>query len=251
MAANFLVAILIYMQFSDTSNSLGLIQDISFLLGVDLNNYLIADRTRNVNERYRMVWMMIFEAYGGWKWQDDNANATPYTDVNVVSGTAIGSLPTGTLTIREAQLKDANIVYHRLQCITEQEYFDLGGDSVWNGITGFPIYLLPYEDTWKLIPAPNYSLSSALRIYFDADISAFVSSDTTKVPGFASPFHRMLSIGAALDYALSRKMQDKVSYLQNLWNDYEKRLRDFYSKRYVARYPGRLGSGEDLVEAFR
>lgn len=239
------------MQFSDTTTSQGLIQDISFLLGVDLNNYLIADRTRNINERFRMVWMMIFESYGGWKFQDDNANATPYTDVTVVSGTGTGALPTGALTIREAQLKDSNSVYHRLTPISEQEYFDMGGDSRWNGMTGQPQYFLPYEDTWKLLPAPNYSLASALRIYFDPDITTFVYTDTTRVPGFASPFHRMLSIGAALDYALSRKLPDKVVYLQNLWNDYEKRLRDFYSKRYLARYPHRIMAGTDLMEEFR
>lgn len=238
------------MQFSDTSTKLGIVQDITFLLGVDTNNYVIADRTRNVNERYRMVWQMIFESYGGWKWQDDNSNANPYTDVNIVSGTATGALPTGTLTIREAQLLDANSVYHRLTLITEQEYFEMGGDSQWNGITGFPQYLLPYEDTWKLIPAPNFTLSSALRIYFDADISSFAATDTTKVPGFASPFHRILSIGAALDYALARNMRDKVVYLQNLWNDYEKRIRDFYSKRYMGRFPMRIVPGEDLMETY-
>jgi hypothetical protein len=251
MATNVFGCHLTYMQFSDTSTNQGIIQDISFLLGVDLNNYLISDRTRNINERFRMVWQMIFESYGGWKWQDDNSNSNPYTDVDVDSGVATGALPTGALTIREAQIKDSNGVYHQIQCITEQEYFDMGGDSRWNQATaGQPQYLLPYEDTWRLLPAPNYTLSGALRIYFDADISTFAASDTTKVPGFASPFHRMLSIGASLDYALSRKMQDKVVYLQNLWNDYEKRLRDFYSKRYFTRYPARINPGHDLVNEY-
>jgi hypothetical protein len=239
------------MQYSDTTTKQGLVQDISFLLGVDLNNYTIEDRTRNMNERFRMVWQMIFESYGGMKFQDDNANATPYGDVNVSSGVGTGSIPTGALTVREAQLKDSSGVYHPLVCITEQEYFKMGADASWNNQTGFPSYIMFYEDTWKLLPAPNYTLASALRIYFDADISVFTTADTTKVPGFASPFHRMLSIGAALDYALSRKMQDKVVYLQNLWNDYEKRLRDFYSKRYIARFPGRITPGEDLVDEFR
>lgn len=239
------------MQFSDPSLKQGIIEDITFLLGVDTNNYPVADRTRNVNERFRMVWGMIFDSYGGWKFQDDNANANPYTDINVVSGTGTGSLPTGALTIRDAQLLDSGGAYHPLRCITDREYFDMGGDAVWNSQTGFPSYLLPYEDTWKLLPAPNFTLTAALRVYFDADITTFTASDTTKVPGFASPYHRMLSIGAALDYAMARNLKDKVVYLQNLWNDYEKRLRSFYSKRYVARYPGMLNPGRGLLEIYR
>lgn len=239
------------MQFSDNTGGQGIIEDISFLLGADSNNYKIADRTRNVNERFRMVWDMIFESYGGWKWQDDNANANPYGDVNVSSGVGTGGLPTGTLTVREAQLKDSSGVYHPLICITEEEYVAMGGDAVWNNQTGFPSYILFYEDTWKLLPSPNYTLAGALRIYFDADITTFATTDTTKVPGFASPYHRMLSIGAALDFAMARNLKDKAVFLQNLWNDYEKRLRGFYEKRYLARYPGRFNPGEDLMKTYR
>lgn len=238
------------MVYSDTVTKQGLIQDISFLLGVDLNNYTIEDRTRNINERFRTVWSIIFDGYGGMKFQDDNLNAAPYSDVSIASGTGTGSLPTGALTVREVQLKDANGVYRKIRCITEQEYFEMGADARWNGQTGQPTFIFFYEDIWKLLPAPNYTLASALRIYFDQEISTFSTSDTTKVPGFASPFHRILSIGGALDYALSHGLADKVAYLQTLWNDYAYRLKGFYAKRYQARYPHALRSGEDIMETY-
>lgn len=238
------------MVYSDTSGLQGIIQDITFFLGVDLNNYKIEDRTRNVNGRFGMVWEMIFESYGGWRWQDDNANANPYGDQDIVSGTGTGALPSGALTVRGVQLKDSSGVYHPITCITEEEYLERGGDAVWNGVTGFPSFMLVYEDTWKLLPTPNYTQTQSLRVYFDRDISSFATTDTTKVPGFASPFHRMLSIGAALDYAIARNLTNKQVSLQQLWNDYEQRLRSFYSKRYLARFPARINPGEDLMVDF-
>mgnify|MGYP006408286223 FL=1 len=56
------------MQFSDTSNLDGIVQDITFLLGnIGTTEYVLNDRARNVNERYRQVWEVIFNAYGGWE----------------------------------------------------------------------------------------------------------------------------------------------------------------------------------------
>lgn len=236
-----------FMQFNDTANKTGIIQDITFLLGIDTNGYPLADRTRNINERFRMVWQMIFDSYGGWKFQDDNSDATPYTDQNLTSGTGIYTLPSGALTVRFVEVLNSGGTYERLRPLTEEEFKQAGGDIMLTS-NSTPTYYLLYEDQIKLVPYPNYSQANGLRIYFDAGISTFVVTDTTKVPGFASPFHRMLSIGAALDYALARGLADKVTYLQNLWNDYETRLRQFYSKRFVDRQPKHISLGADLMD---
>jgi hypothetical protein len=237
------------MMFSNNSTKTGLIDDITFLLGIDVNAYPLLDRTRNINERYKMVWQMIFEAYGGWKFQDDNLNTVPYADQTLTSGTATYTLPTGALTINMAEIMDSNSIWSRLIPITEEEYNKMGADAS-NTTSSIPVYYMPYEDTIKLIPTPNYTVASGLRVYFDQGVSEFVYTDTTKTPGFASPFHRMLSIGAALDYALANDIGNKVIYLQNLWNDYERRLKEFYSKRYHDRYPHKIRRGIDLMEEF-
>ena len=54
------------MQFSDTTNNLGIIQDITFKTGVSTNQYTIADRTRNINNWYMRVTGWILEADGRW-----------------------------------------------------------------------------------------------------------------------------------------------------------------------------------------
>lgn len=242
------------MVFSDTSTSQGIIQDITFLLGVDTTAYSLADRTRNANERFRMVWQMIFEAYGGWKFMDDNVSdvstGVPYADQTITSGTGLYPLPAAALTINNVEMKSSSgSSFERLIGITHEEFMAMGGDGAFTA-TGVPRYYLLQGDILRLLPVPNFTLAAALRIYFDQGISVFLTTDTTKVPGFATPFHRMLSIGGALDYAMARGIQDKVVYLSNLWNDYERRLKDFYSKRFMERFPHRIRAGPDLVDEF-
>ena len=237
------------MQFRDISTKQGLIEDITFLLGIDINGYGIEDRTRNINERYRQVWSMIFESYDGWKFQDDNLSANPYADQTLTSGTATYSLPTGSLSINMVLVKDSAGNYQiPLEAISQEEYQQMGAES-YNTTNGVPRYYLLYEDQLQLVPGPNYTFASTgIRVYFDQGVSTFAITDTTKVPGFASPFHRALSIGASLDYAQARGLTDKIPMLLNLWNDYERRIRSFYSKRFIDKRPARIPAGMDLMD---
>ena len=239
------------MQFNSNADSQDIISDITFLLaGVDTTNYALKDRTRNVNERYRMIWHMIFEAYGGWKFQDDNLATDPYGDQTLTSGTGTYALPSGTLTVNMVEIKNSGGTYEILRPITWKEFKKIGGDAAYTS-NATPVYYLLYEDTIKLLPTPNFTVASTgLRVYFDRGISAFASTDTTTTPGFATPFHRMVSVGASLDYAISRGLTEKATQLQNLWNDYERRLKAFYSKRYFDKYPNKFKIPTDLVEEF-
>jgi hypothetical protein len=241
------------MQYSDSANKQGIIEDIDFLVGTDSTQYSTANKTRNVNERQRMVWTAIFESYGGWRFMDDNSSDTttgiPYADINIVSGTGLYGLPTGALTVSEVSILTSATARQKLNGITPEEWSRMQGDASYTA-TSTPLMFMLQGDVIRIVPIPNYSLTAALRVYFDADFATFTASDTTRVPGFASPFHRMLSVGAALDYALTNGMQTKVVDLQNLWNDYERRLRVFYNRRYLARFPHRIDPGTDLMSEF-
>lgn len=250
------------MVFSDPSGKSGLIEDCTFLLGVDLNAYPIAERTRNINERFRMIWSIIFQAYGGWKFVDNNvANTTtgvPYADQNIVSGTGLYSLPSEALTVNGVEMKPAaGSTFQVLQPITEEQFLELGGDGRWS-TDSVPYYYMLFGDVIRLLPSPNFSLASSLRVYFDQGISTFSVTDTTKTPGFDPTFHRALSVGAALDYAQARDLTNKVTYLQNLWNWYAGdqlngvpgAIEKFYVGRFRARMPNRISSSIDLVDEY-
>lgn len=242
------------MVFSDTTNKQGIVEDITFLLGIDINGYPLADRTRNVNERFRVVWQMIFESYGGWRYMDDNVSdatsGVPYADQTLTSGTGLYSLPSGSLTIDSVQIKTSSGgTWNRLRPVSDEEFLRRGADGAFSS-DGTPWGYMLQGDILRLLPTPNYTLASAMRIYFNQGISTFVATDTTKTPGFASPFHRMLSVGAALDYAIARGLGEKKAELKNLWDDYEARLKAFYSKRWRDVAPPRIGGRRDLMREF-
>lgn len=243
------------MQYNSETNNQDIISDISFWTGADLNSYSLKDRTRDVNETFREIWAIIFESYGGWKFMDDNisdaSTGVPYTDQTITSGSGLFPLPTGALAVDGVQMKTtASGPLNPLKPITLEQFLDMGGDGAFPA-TGVPLYYLLQGDIGRLLPTPNFTLATALRVMFDQDISSFLTTDTTKVPGFAVTFHRMLSIGPSLNYCdMNKGLEAKAVKLQNRWNKYEVRLRDFYSKRFKALFPHRIPPAADLVEEF-
>lgn len=242
------------MQVSDTSGKQGLIEDITFLTGVDTNKYPTADRIRNMNEWQRKVWSWIFESYGGWLFIDDNVSYTtgtgdvPYADLNFDSSKSMVPLPSAALSIIGVEIRTVSGgPLEPLQIITYEQFLDMGGDAAFPN-TAIPIYALIQGDVIRPIPAPNYTLTAACRVYFDQDFTAIASNATTYVPGFAAPFHRILSIGASLDYAVARVIDKKISSFSALAVDYERRIRSFYAKRLKALNPKKVSvGGSDLV----
>lgn len=234
----------------------GIIDDISFLLGngINLSNYSIQDRIRNINLRASMVWSSIFESYGGWLFMDDNtsdnSSGLPYADQAISANQGLYQLPSTALTVIGVEIKYVNgTTWIPMRPLTHEQFLDAGGDAAFP-TSSTPWAYMAQGDILRLLPAANYTQSASLRVFFDAEMQLFLITDTSKTPGFASPFHRMLSVGAALDYAESHGMTSEITTLSNKWNDLDKRLRNFYSNRFKAMLPHRITPGEDLVDEF-
>lgn len=241
------------MQWNSQSDQQDLVSDITFHTGVDTNTYSLKARARAANEWQRIVWTWIFEAYGGWKMVDVNtsssADAAIYAEQTLTSGTGLYAIPTAAVTIDFIEVKDAAGNYHKLRPMTMEEFIARGGDAAFTS-TGTPEWYLPTGDVFRILPTPNYTVASTgIRVYFDQEFAIFLSTDTTKVPGFDPIFHRALSIGASIDWCRVRA-KDKLPGLLQAMGDYERRIKSFYSKRYKEHFPPRILPGEDLVKEF-
>ena len=231
------------MQFNDAANKQGIVQDITFLTGVDTNKYSLADRTRNVNEWLRNAWVWIFQSYGGWEFADDNQTSAPSTlptaTQNLVSGTGVYGLPTGSLSINRVEiLQTDGLTWFQLEPIAlEQIPYAEGRFLQTNGMPRF--YRL-VGDLVKLYPTPNYSVTNGIKIFFEQEMTNFVASDTTAVPGFASPFHRILSLGASYDYAMANGIDDKIQSLLPQIAAKKADLMKFYQSRFTEMFPTRI-----------
>lgn len=177
------------MQFNSETNNKDLISDITFLLGnIGTSEYSLKDRARNMDERFRQVWQWIFASYGGWQFVDDNTSdisTFPYAEVNITSGTAVYVLPSGTLTIHGVEVKDSNSVFHVVRPTTYEEIREVEGVDDFMSTDGTPQWYVPHGDVLEFFPAPNFTVTNGIRVYFDRDIATFAptGADTTlKIP---------------------------------------------------------------------
>ena len=222
------------MIFSNSADKTGIVEDIDFLVNTDSTSYPIAQKTRNINRRYDEVVSMILQADGRWKWDDTNNTSQPTTSINMTSETTAVAIPDTTyLTINRVEVKDVNGNFYKLTPFNEREIVNQAMTEFLK-TPGRPLYYEKVGGYLNLYPKPssaNVTLTSGLKIYFQRDASYFLTTDTTKVPGFAAPFHRILSFGGALDFAISKGMAGKINILVPIIQTMEKGLMEFYSSR--------------------
>jgi len=84
----------------------------------------------------------------------------------------------------------------------------------------------------ELFPAPNYASTGGLKLYFDRDSVDFAYTDTTKPPGFASPYHEAIAVGSAMEWLkIKLPTSGTLSFLREEWVKFESDIMKFYSLR--------------------
>lgn len=108
--------------------------------------------------------------------------------------------------------------------VAPDEYRDRGGLPVEYDIFGRTLNLYP-------VPASaSVTTADGLKVYFDRDVDQFTPGDTSKEPGFAKPFHRILSLGASIDYLRPGNRRNELVRAKDVL---EEGLRKFYGKRNI------------------
>lgn len=78
----------------------------------------------------------------------------------------------------------------------------------------------PKFDAWAhsafLYPVPDAAVNSGLAIWHENNVTQFtaVTAQNTAEPAFDRPFHRILSLGAALDYAKKYQMAELMAFCE-------------------------------------
>lgn len=233
------------MPFSDITTGQGIVEEINFLCNSDNNSYPINDKTRNVNRAYDKVVSRIFTADGRWEFDDQNAADLPIATTDLIQNQQDYSFDVSFLIVARVEVKDQNDNWTTLAPFSQSDIVrgGLPGYVPSQSLTqflsqpGIPQYYDKLANSIFLYPAPSYSQADSLKVYFQRNVNYFVPTDTTKIPGFASPFHRILSMEATLDYARAKNLDiglphgkipnSFVSELQTLYSD----LQDYYSRK--------------------
>ena len=219
------------MQFSDTSGQQGLIQDCEFWVGlgkaqISGDTDKLAAFTRLINNRYDYYVTMLLNAQDEWDFDDSNNSGYGIFTRNLVANqqdyvfstvswsreNKEGSAATASQTLDILKIKRVEITYdgtnwYKVEPIDINE---IGVATDTAGIaeqfsTAEPYYDLE-SNAIKLYPIPASAVTGGLKVWIYRNVDAFTTTDTTQAPGFDRVFHSLLSMGASVDWMISKSM---------------------------------------------
>jgi hypothetical protein len=224
---------------SINTDKLGLVEDTLFLCGLpaataSYTSYSLADITRNINTSYLDTARSIWDCAAGWQYDDSNNTDLPVAYSTLVNGQQDYSLPTDAQRVQRIEIEDIFGNYNVLKQIDIHD-IDNQAMSEFMGTAGMPLYYDLVGRSINLYPAPasgNVTLASGIAVYVDREPELFTTASTSATPGFASPFHRILSYAAAIDFVQDKATQDRLVAMKS---KLERDLVSFYSKRNTER----------------
>ncbi len=224
------------MQFSDTTNKSGLIQDCEFLCntgdaGISGNTTLLKQFTSNINRWYHKVVTMILKAQDDWDFDDTTKTDFPIITTSLVANQQDYGLPVTCLQLKRVEVTyDGTNWYKAEKMDINERGLATDTTSVGNSFNESEPFYDIVGNSIMLYPIPAANSSNGLKVWITREPTEFVSTDTTDEPGIDEPFHRMLSIGASFDWAVAKQLNIKND-LASLLADYENRLLTYYGKK--------------------
>lgn len=192
--------------------------------------------TRMANAADREIWAVIFEAYGGWQFDDSNNSDLPTATADVVVSQSKYTLPTDAITVRQVSIKDESDFWHDLTPITLEDIHKVSTENEFQDTASTPRYYRLTANVIELYPATSYTQTRSLRVQFDRGMVGFASTATTATPGYASEFHDATWIGAAYMIATQRTLKNLVP-LREQWAQKKADIAEYYKARFVELNP--------------
>ena len=220
------------MQFNPTDKSISIVGDIDFLLFGDsasLNtDYSLIDRTRNVNIAWDEAVAELYKADPNHKWDDTTNIDFPIATTVLTSGLDHYTMLDSSLVVHRVRMKDAQGNFITLVPKLRRELTDIELNA-----TGTPDKYFKLGEAIFPLPVPDYGVAAGVELTFQRGGNHFTTADGDKndSPGFNSQFHQILSISAALRYALANGMSEKTQQLQDMKEDIRSKMVEHYQLR--------------------
>lgn len=229
------------MKFSDTTNKNGIIQTCETLLdlgdtGISGNTTLLAQFTNLINRAYDNTIAQILKNSGDWVWDDSLYTTFPIGMANLVQSQSDYVLPraydgsigstdeSSILRLIEVSVKDLGGNYQTLYPISET-MVEAPLETTFPD-SGFPKYYKLFDRSVILYPPPSstqVTLTNGLKITFQRDKVDFITSDTTRQPGFPSIYHYLIPLEASEMWAAIKGMK-QFTFLQQKKAEFQANL---------------------------
>jgi len=222
------------MQFSDTTNNTGIVQQVRKFMRVDSTQWPTANIVNSANNWLDTVTGYAIAADRNFQWDDTNHTKLPIGTTNLIANQSDYSFLTDEqgntiLNLTRIDILDPSGDYRKLELI-DQANVSVALDE-FQSTAGFPQYYDKIADNIvRLYPKPATSVTSGLKFYFQRTPSYFADTDTTKAPGVAPLLHRGFVIAAAYDGAITLGLQNLQALQLELQRE-EQKMRNYFSVR--------------------
>lgn len=169
------------------------------------------------NNAYDRVVSLILKADGRWQFDDENNTDLPIATTALVSGQQDYALSIAHLDLLRVEVQDNATVpaWHKLIPIDQADLYNTAMTSFLS-TNGLPTYYDKVGNSVFLYPAPNYAQSASLKVYFKRGPNYFITSDTTKAPGFNALYHDLIPLWIAYNFALANGKANASGLLQEI-----------------------------------
>lgn len=201
------------------------------LTNTDSNTYTTANLTADINNVYAEVISLILASDNRWQFDDNNFTTQPIATTNLVANQQDYEFDSSHLKVLKVLIKDQSGNWSMPLIpvdIDDREAFAILQNEATN--TGVPFRYDLFAESIFLDPKPSYNSTGGLKVFFQRDGDEFLTSDTTKEPGFSSLFHKILPIGAAYYFSVYRNLPQREA-LNRDFEKIKKSLVDFYQHR--------------------
>lgn len=189
------------------------------------------------NNAMERVNSLLLRADNRWQIDDTNQTDLPIATTTITSGQKDYSLATTHISIDRVELLPTSGGTWTLLNPIDQH--DVKYEALANYLptSGTPIEYDKLGSSVFLYPTPNYTLASALKIYFTRPPVAFVAGDTSAQPGFNPLFHKLIPLWVAYDYAMANGLKNANQIMVEIVR-MEDELEKFYGERSRDERPG-------------
>lgn len=216
------------MQFNGEANNQDLVSHTRFWADATSSSYSDNAITRAINIAYHQTVVLIQGADGLWEFDDSNNTTQPIARADLVKDQREYTIDDSMIAVDRVEAKRPDGTVERLHWIdlsqinvALEEYEDTSGDPKEYDKRGRTLWIFPASDQ---------NVTKGLIMHGRRHANIFDPSDTTKEPGFASAFHSVLALKAALPYVQKYK-KDRVKVLEHEIAKMDAKIEEFYSRR--------------------
>lgn len=218
------------MQYNPGDGS-GIVDEINDICNSDNNNYPLESKARRVNAAVDRFYTLAFQSDGRFPYDDVNHGTQPIESVNLVNGTQAYSLSAFTseiFNILRVEILDSAGDSHVLSRLDRSKVTT--GLSEYKSTDGIPEEYDLIGNKIYLYPAPNYSSTNGLTLYFERHATRIDAYDTTTTIGVPLMFEPYICRLAALPYLIEMQKAQKNDVAVQVQQD-ERAIQEHFNSR--------------------